>query len=187
MTTEKTDTELNDADIADAAPDAVETPEAIESETVSEPTAKRKYKQRAPKLKAETLDASESPTRKTRVKRATVENTARQLEGLHKMIAVLPNLGFMAIHPDEAKILAEAMLAVADEYDIQISGKAGATVQLVAAFGMVYVPRGLYYVQQKAAAKKPVTDGLMTTDSNSTSVINIKDGKKKSDTDLKTE
>jgi hypothetical protein len=166
-----------------AEPDKIVDAEFVD---VAEPTKKRAYKQRAPKMQTETLDATEAPARKPRQKRASVENTARQLEGLHKMIAVLPNMHFMAIAPEEAKILAEAMLAVADEYDINLSGKAGATVQLVAAIGMVYVPRGLYAFKQKQEAKKLNTDGLMSTDQTG-SVTDINTASKKSGKDTKPE
>lgn len=140
---------------------------------VSDPKPKRAYKPRASKVQSETLDASETPIRKPRRGKANIEKSAAQLEGIHKMVAMLPNMGFMAIAPEEARILAEAMAGVAEEYDIQISGKASASMQLLAAASMVYAPRVIHAVKV-SKAKKMATDSLMTVETPADSVDTTK-------------
>lgn len=135
-----------------------------ESQPLTEPTVKKR-KPREPKIKTETLDPSiEAPKRKPRGKKASPENTARQLMGIHKMIATMPNMAFMELQENEALTMANAMIAVAEEYDVSLSGKAGASIQMFAALGMVYVPRALYFRQlKKAKALDNLTNNLQET------------------------
>lgn len=154
-----------DDEISNTATDTNPSIDALsEGAEIAEPTKKRAYKQRAPKIKPETLDANETPSRKPRAKKASIESSAKQLEGIHKMVAMLPNMGFMEINPAEARILAEAMAGVAEEYEIQISGKTGATIQLLSAAAMIYAPRAMYAYKMRKAPKQDAV--VLATDGN---------------------
>ncbi len=91
------------------------------------------------------------PGRKPKAK--STPNLARQIEGIHKMVAMLPGLEVMAMSADESAILAEAMTGVGDEYGVTISGKTAATLQLVGALAMCYGPR-ILYMREMAKKRK---------------------------------
>lgn len=148
---------------------------------ITEPARKRSYKPRAPKIKEETLDASEAPARKPRRSKSSVENTAKQIEGIHKMVAMLPNMGFMNISPEEARILAEAMTQVSEEYNVQISGKTAATIQLFMAASMVYAPRVVYAVHERK--KRKAQEPVMPPENQSSGPLTVATGSENSVTE----
>lgn len=74
---------------------------------------------------------------------------AKQLQGLHTLGAMLTGIPEMQILPEEAALLADAVKNVAEEYDLELSGKTGAAIQLLATAAMIYVPR-LLQVRQRA-------------------------------------
>jgi hypothetical protein len=140
-------------DIAkDEAPDVgIDNPDIIEN--VTEPKVKTR-KPREPKIKVETLDATvEAPARKPRSKKVSPTVLANQLIGIHKILATVTKQPAFEIGDDEASTLAAALIGISEEYDVTISGKTSATIQLIAAFGMVYVPRGLYIIDQRKQKK----------------------------------
>lgn len=112
---------------------------------VTEPAPKRKRGRPAKNASAvppaENLSPDEKPARIRRARKGDNAKLAQQLMGLHKMVAMLPGMEVFEIQPEEATILADGMQAVADEYDVVMSGKTGAAIQLFAAAAMVYTPR----------------------------------------------
>lgn len=78
---------------------------------------------------------------------------AKQLRGIHALAAkLLPIPGpngtkLLELDDEEAKQLADAVAAVAKEYDLELSGKTGAAIQLFGVAAMIYGPR-IYVVQQ---------------------------------------
>lgn len=87
---------------------------------------------------------------------------AKQLKGIHQMGAMMLGLPMLQLTDPEANMLADAFAAIAREYDIALSGKTAATLQLLGTAAMIYVPRMLLidqYVKQKKAAARDPADG----------------------------
>lgn len=78
---------------------------------------------------------------------------AKQLMGLHQLAALATGIPEMAINETEAVMLGAAVANVCEEYDLSLSGKTGALVQLLAAAAMVYVPRVQHVGARIRAAK----------------------------------
>lgn len=66
---------------------------------------------------------------------------AKQVEGLHQLMALATGIPELAIKTEEAQLLGGAIAQVAQEYDLEMSGKTGAMLQLIAVCGMIYVPK----------------------------------------------
>jgi hypothetical protein len=105
-----------------------------------------------------TPENGEAPTDappKTRRRKSTVDASAlaKQLRGIHSLAAkLLPIPGpngtkLLELDDTEATQLAEAVAAVAKEYDLELSGKTGAAIQLLGVAAMIYGPR-IYVIQQ---------------------------------------
>lgn len=70
-----------------------------------------------------------------------------QIQGFYGIAAAVTGVPFLAISPDEAKQLANAAVAVSEEYDFEVAGKYAAIGGLVIALAMVNVPRALMFRQ----------------------------------------
>jgi len=68
---------------------------------------------------------------------------AKQLVGIHQLAAMFTGMGELQLQQEEAQGLADAVVNVCAEYDLNIDGKTGAAVQLFAACAMIYAPRVL--------------------------------------------
>lgn len=83
---------------------------------------------------------------------------AKQVEGLHQLMALATGIPELQVRPEEAQMLGGAIAAVCEEYDLSLSGKTGALLQLAAAAAMVYAPRFAVVTQrvkqQQAAARQ---------------------------------
>lgn len=83
---------------------------------------------------------------------------AKQVEGLHQLMALATGIPELQVRPEEAQMLGGAIAAVCEEYDLSLSGKTGALLQLAAAAAMVYAPRFAVVTQrvkqQQAARQK---------------------------------
>lgn len=66
---------------------------------------------------------------------------AKQIEGLHQLMALATGIPELQVQTAEAQMLGTAVAAVCEEYDLSLSGKTGAMLQLLAAAAMVYAPR----------------------------------------------
>jgi hypothetical protein len=94
----------------------------------------------APKPEPETKD--EKPARrKSKAVAMGPDKFAKSLQGLHKGAAFLSGVPELALEPDEAKMMADALFGIFEEYEIEISTKAAAAVNLAGATMMVYGPR----------------------------------------------
>lgn len=82
-----------------------------------------------------------------------LENMAKQIQGLHHIASVATGLEELRINEMEAAMLSRALTGVSEEYGLSLSGKTGATLQLLGVMAMVYVPR-LGAIKAKAAARK---------------------------------
>jgi hypothetical protein len=88
----------------------------------------------------------------------TVDGLAFSLSGIHSLLAVTLSAPELAWKDDEAKIVAENMVAVSRHYDIQASQKAIDWGNLVIALGTVYgrkvVPLAMRKSREATAARK---------------------------------
>jgi hypothetical protein len=134
--------------------DSPDTPPETDDLAVAKPRRKRRTKaEMQADAGAASIDlggASSTPAKKRKTKG---DLGARQIQGIHAILAQIPGLDCMMLADEEAAMLAQAMAGVAAEYDIEISGKTGAIVGMVAAVGMIYVPRAIHVV--KSRKKKP--------------------------------
>lgn len=102
-----------------------------------------------------TADSPQEQPRQQRKRKASVDASAlaKQLRGIHALAAkLLPIPGpdgtkLLELSDVEATQLAEAVAGVAKEYDLELSGKTGAAIQLFGVAAMVYGPR-IYVIQQ---------------------------------------
>lgn len=91
---------------------------------------------------------------------------SKQLVGLHKLTSLATQIPELEISDEEGDHLGRALASVAQEYDLELSGKTGAMLQLIAACGMIYVPRFFMLKSRVVAAKaKQGTLHVVSTES----------------------
>jgi hypothetical protein len=78
---------------------------------------------------------------KTSRARPNMEALSRQIMGAHSLAAMFLGIPELLIDATEARLLADGMAGVAEEFGLSLGGKAGAIMVLVANAGMVYTPR----------------------------------------------
>lgn len=145
-------------------PDAVD-PNA-QPETVDDIQPPKKRRGRPPKserLEEQSTSSAQSTPKRTYTKKATNNRPtfdsdstlklAKQIAGIHLMVASMTQLGELQINDTEAMMLAQSIQTVSAEYDLSLSGKTGAFLQLMATAAMVYVPRVLVINAKIKAAK----------------------------------
>lgn len=115
------------------SPDDVTTPQPVASGDAP------KRRGRPPKARAVPIDTPEL--------RAQL---AKQLVGLHLIVAHATGLPELQISEPEGVALADALSAVAREYGLSFSGKTGAALQLFAALAMIYAPRAMAIQKRKS-------------------------------------
>lgn len=108
-----------------------------------EPPAPQPTKRRGrpPGSKNKTTNGAGRPRKSAQRMRKDTETLGKQIVGIHHVIAMMTGTPEMQISDDEGLALATGINAVCEEYGLSLSGKTGATIQLVGAAGMIYVPR----------------------------------------------
>jgi len=101
------------------------------------------------------------PGRKPNKKAApTGEALGKQLVGIHALAAMFLQIPEVQITEQEGVTLGNAVVAVCEEYNLSVSGKTGAAIQLLAAAAMIYAPRAFVIKaridQNRAAQARPV-------------------------------
>lgn len=129
----------------------IETPEEVNETTAPKRRTRKPRVESGPVPEAAPTSEAEKPQR--RKSRKPNANAVAQIVGVHKMISLVPGMEAFAIEETEAQILAEGMQGIADEYGVALSGKTGATLNLLIALGMVYGPRFYLLYQQNQLAK----------------------------------
>lgn len=120
----------------------------------------------APVSPSEAAAASASKAgRKPKIKPAKMDSNAlaKQVQGLHQLAALATGIPEFQLHDAEALMLGDAIANVCEEYDLSLSGKTGAFLQLIAAAAMVYVPRVEIIgrrVKEKKAQQRANTEAL---------------------------
>lgn len=119
-----------------------------EAPGVEPPKKRRGRPPKNPELKEQSASSGEKPkrayTRKNERPTYDSESThklAKQLEGIHLMIASVTKLNEMCISDTESLMLAQSLQTMSAEYDLSLDGKTGAALQLIATAAMIYVPR----------------------------------------------
>jgi hypothetical protein len=161
----------------DKKPDAPETPAPTPADA---PIPEKRGRGRPAKDKAAApvspTEASAAAAPKSRPKKGRVVydreakgQLAKQVEGLHKLAAMGTGIPELEITSAEAEMLGDAIANVCEEYDLSLSGKTGALLQLVAAAGMIYAPKFVQIgqrvkqqAQQRKAAELRVVGGTDT-------------------------
>ena len=103
---------------------------ALEEQSTASGEAKPK---RAYTKKSERVTFDSDSTRKL----------AKQLEGIHLMVASITKLNEICISDTEAMMLAGSLQTMSAEYNLSLDGKTGAAIQLIATAAMIYVPRAI--------------------------------------------
>lgn len=116
--------------------------ETLEKETVGDDGAK--------------ANVGAKPGRKPGSGKSGIDATAlgNQLVGIHALAAMITGIPECQIQPQEGTALAEAVVAVCQEYNLSLSGKTGAGIQLFAAAAMIYMPRVLHYKSRVSQAQQ---------------------------------
>lgn len=70
-----------------------------------------------------------------------IESLAKQLAGIHVIASMVTQSPELQLSEAESRELAKGVVAVCEQYNLQISGKTGAALQLLGAAAMVYLPR----------------------------------------------
>lgn len=104
-------------------------------------------------------------TRTARKKAQPIDHDtlAKQLQGVHVMVAMITQSPEMQLSDPESIELAKAISGVCAEYNLSLNGKTGALIQLIGAGAMVYLPRIMAIKQRKAqekAARETVQDEI---------------------------
>lgn len=84
----------------------------------------------------------------------TPEKLAPKIEGAHAFAAAMLGIPLIQILPDESVAIAEALCDVASHYELPVSGKTLAWVNLIAVLGMVYGIRVAQWPAYKLAKQR---------------------------------
>lgn len=79
---------------------------------------------------------------------------SKNLMGLHAAAAMIAGNPILQLQQTEADALADGIVAVCDEYELELDGKTGAAIQLLGACAMIYLPRVLAIRQQRIEQQK---------------------------------
>lgn len=71
----------------------------------------------------------------------SVEKLARHIVGIHSMASKITRIPELEMSEIEGAMLADSIVNVAREYDLSLSGKTGAMIQLIGVAAMIYYPR----------------------------------------------
>lgn len=143
--------------------DLLEQPSAPES-TPPEITPPREKKRGRPTnaeraaREGKTAETIQKPKSKAKTKAALDEGTlTQQIFGLHAMGAMLSGIPLVQITMDEAALLSKSVILVMEEYDLAVTGKTAATVQLLGVAAMIYAPRVMQILAMRKAHRQSQT------------------------------
>jgi hypothetical protein len=88
---------------------------------------------------------SKAKTRRASYSSTDVDAMGKQLVGIHLILVQLTGIPELQITGDEGKALAQSVVNIANQYDLEIDGKTGAAIQLFATAAMIYGPRAFHY------------------------------------------
>lgn len=146
---EENNTEENKSDPLAPIYSSDEEPTVAAEKVETEPPKRRRGRpSNAEKLLEEkTVGASSSTKEKRTYKKKSdnaipnVENLAKQIQGLHFIAAKMSGFAELIVDERESLMLAESIVNIAREYDLAMSGKTGAMIQLLGVSAIIYLPR----------------------------------------------
>ena len=118
-----------------------------------------------PTMGAESVTGGAQPSKagrpKASAKRAAfsasdVAAMGKQLVGIHLLIVQFTGIPEMQISNDEGQMLAQSVINISEQYDLQIDGKTGAAIQLLATAAMIYGPRAFHYRGRMSQQQQPM-------------------------------
>ena len=92
------------------------------------------------------------PPKKAMFTDENIGDLAGQIQGLHMIAAEMTGVPIFALSEKESKMLAASVIKIAGEYNLAMSGKTGAMIQLIGVCAMIYVPRLIALKKMKAQA-----------------------------------
>lgn len=99
------------------------------------------------------------PKKSTARKTEDVAALAKQIQGIHVMIAMMTGFPEMQINDFEAQMLASSVSGISEQYGLSLDGKTGAAIQLFGACAIIYVPRAMsIQAKKKQAQEENITD-----------------------------
>lgn len=110
-----------------------------------------------------TKKSGDAPKKSASRKSEDMDALARQLVGIHQLIAMATGLGELVISEQEAGMLAKGITAVTEEYGFALTGKTGAALQLFGAAAIVYVPRAIAVKARADAARRAAEEEAANT------------------------
>lgn len=89
-----------------------------------------------------------------------ISTLGRQIVGIHAMVASITKIDEANLHEQEGMMMAQALVNMADQYDLELDGKTGAALQLFATAAMIYAPRVIHFKNRmRNPPPAPVSEG----------------------------
>ncbi len=148
----------NETDRDDLTPPEIAIEELGEAGEIEQPKKRRGRPPRNPD--AVKIESTKTPPVKPKRKTSKSVIDGKQIAGLHAVAAHLTGMPELIISEAEGELLAGGIQAVAEEYGLELSGKAGAAIQLLSAAAIVYLPRLAAIATKKAAQQKAKNEVL---------------------------
>jgi hypothetical protein len=101
----------------------------------------------------------EKGTRRAAFTTTDIDAMGKQLVGIHLLLVQVTGIPEMQISADEGKALAQSVVNIAEQYDLEIDGKTGAAIQLFATAAMIYGPRAFHYRARMSQASQAPQNG----------------------------
>lgn len=124
--------------------ESIETP----SPGTNQPDEPRRRRGRPAGSGTKTEGAKKTNSRKA----ADLDAFAKQVQGIHQMLAMMTGFGEVALSDVESKMLATSLNAMSEEYGLSLDGKTGAAIQLLGTAAVIYLPRAMVIRAKVAAA-----------------------------------
>lgn len=119
-----------------AGPESIEDGDAGTGEYSAEQPAEQPKKRRGRRTKAE-IEAA-GGTHKKKVVSVGAKELATKVKGAHHFLAMFTGIPVIELNDEESEQLASASIAVLSQYDMALSPKAAAWLNLAATLGMIY-------------------------------------------------
>lgn len=156
MTTENQQSELDGAGfiIGDGTPtESTGASEAPQQEAGFEPPKKRRGRppknpmltEGVPSGSAKSASTARASKAKGKYTPGDLQAMAKQMVGVHMLVATMTGIPEAIISEEEGIAMASAINNIAEQYDLAIDGKTGASLQLFATAAMIYAPRALMF------------------------------------------
>lgn len=142
--------------------------EKTENENIVELSAPKKKRGRpaaAKLIEQEVGKDTAAPAKKTSARRSKKKlfndedksNLCKQIQGVHLITAKMTGIPELFIDENEAAMLADSVVNIAEEYGLAMSGKMGAWAQLLGTAAFIYGPK-MFAVKKRVAEQAQLND-----------------------------